>query len=88
MHIVWDWPKREWTLKRRGLDFAAVGISFFEEAVILGARDGRFKAVGLLNGRIMAVIFRPLGREALSIISMRYASDSERRAYAEAHPSN
>lgn len=88
MKIVWDQPKREKTLAERKLDFADVPLEFFEAAAIVGARKGRFKAVGLLNGRMMSIIFRPLGTEALSIVSMRSASVAERRAYAKAHPSN
>jgi uncharacterized DUF497 family protein len=88
MKIVWDRPKREKTLNERRLDFADVPLEFFETAVIVGARKGRFKAVGFLNGRMMSIIFRPLGTEALSIISMRRASVAERTAYAKARPSS
>ena len=35
------------------------------------ARDGRFKATGILNGVGFAVIYRPLGTEGLTVISMR-----------------
>jgi uncharacterized DUF497 family protein len=86
MKIVSDPPKRAKTLKERGFDLDEVPPEFFEAAMILGARQGRFEAVGLLDGRMMAIIFRPLGTEALSIISMRRASVSERRAYAKARP--
>lgn len=80
MMITWDEPKRLKTLAERGLDFADVTLDFFATATILGSRDGRYKAVGVLGGAIIiAVVFKPLGSEALSIISMRRASAKERQ---------
>lgn len=81
MKIVWDEPKRHWTLENRGFDFDDLTIEFFEKAVVFGARDGRVKAVGDLRGLTMAVIFKPLGSEAISIISMRKANRKERNVY-------
>jgi uncharacterized protein len=86
MKIVWGEPKREWTLKNRGYDFmdlAAVADEFFAAAIIVGARDGRYKAVGTFRGRTVAVIFKPLGTEAISLISMRRASRKEREAHGK-----
>lgn len=80
MKIVYDPPKRLRNLESRGLDFEDVGMEFFASAVVFPARDGRYKAIGFLNGMIIAVIFRPLGMEAISIISMRRASRKERQA--------
>jgi uncharacterized DUF497 family protein len=81
MEIVWDPPKQRWTLESRGLDFSDLTIEFFENAVVAGARDGRFKAISESRGRIVTVIFRPLGSEAVSVISMRRANRKERSAY-------
>jgi uncharacterized DUF497 family protein len=78
MKIVWDQPKRIANLELRGLDFAMVTLPFFETAQILPAKKDRFLAVGLISGRPYAVIFKPLGTEALSIISLRLASPKER----------
>ena len=36
-------------------------------------------AVGWFGDAIIAVIFKPLGSEALSVISMRHASRKERK---------
>jgi uncharacterized DUF497 family protein len=83
MEIVWDPPKQRWTLENRGLDFSDLTIEFFENAVVAGARDGRFKAIGEARGRIVTVIFRPLGSEAVSVISMRRANRKERSAYGK-----
>ena len=78
MKIVWDEPKRLATLKRRGLDFADLSLEFFASAMVLQAKEGRLMAIGDLDGQALAVVFRPMGREALSVISMRPASRKER----------
>src|SRR4051812_17440133 len=79
LRIVWDEPKRETTLAERSLDFASLKLAVFEHARIEPARDGRAKAIGLLDGHCFVVIFKLLGGEALSVISMRYASKKKGR---------
>lgn len=79
MKLIWDEPKREANIAKHGLDFAALPVSFFETALIEDAKEGRFLAIGEFEGvTVIAVVFRPLGSEALSIISMRRASKHER----------
>ena len=79
MKVVWDEPKRRQNIAKHGLDFASLTVEFFEKAHIEDANSGRFLAVGEFEGvTIIAVVFRPLGSEALSIISMRRASKAER----------
>lgn len=82
MHIVWDAPKRQVNLLKHGLDFALLTPDFFLAAMVVEARDGRLKAIGRLpaDGAAVVVIFKPLGDEALSIISMRPANAMERRS--------
>jgi uncharacterized protein len=48
--------------------------------MVAPAKLGRFKAIGILDGVPTTVIFKPLGTEAISIISMRHSSTRERRA--------
>ena len=82
MKIVWDEPKRITNLESRGLDFAALTVEFFETATVVPAKLDRFMAIGEFNGEIiLAVVFRPLGSEAISVISMRRASRKERIAH-------
>ncbi|QGG89786.1 hypothetical protein GH983_04580 [Agrobacterium sp. MA01] len=77
--IVWDEPKRQQNLAKHSLDFAELDLSFFLTASIRTAKTGRAIAVGEFQGRaIVAVVFLPMGREAISIISMRPASRRER----------
>lgn len=80
MMIVWDEPKRQQNLTKHGLDFADLDLEFFLAAQIRPARHGRIMAIGEFDGQIViAVIFAPLGSEAISLISMRPASRKERR---------
>jgi len=81
MEILWDEPKRQANLKKHGLDFAELDLAFFEGAVLYPARSPRLRAIGLFGDRMITVIFRPLGSEAVSVISMRPASIVERRLY-------
>ena len=78
MKIVWDEPKRLTNLAKHGLDFADLDTNFFSEAAVGAVDNGRFVAVGEWAGITITVVFRPLGAEALSVISMRPASRKER----------
>lgn len=79
MKIVWDEPKRQTNLEKRSLDFAALTIDFFIDATVIPAKTGRLKAIGLFQNDLHTVIFKPLGSEAISVISFRRASTAERR---------
>lgn len=79
MRIEWDEHKRRLNIEKHGLDFADLTLEFFESALIEHAAEKRLRAIGALGeGSIVTVIFRPLGTEALSIISVRRASKAER----------
>ena len=84
MRIVCDEPKRLENIRKHGFDFAALDIGFFEEAVLAPAKLRRLKAIGPLGDRLLASIFFALGREGISIISLRPASKLERTQYAQA----
>jgi uncharacterized protein len=79
MEIVWDDVKRQANLEKHGLDFAELDEAFFAEALTGPVKLGRLGAVGRLNGRPIMVVFVRLGTEAVSVISMRPASLSERK---------
>jgi uncharacterized protein len=82
MKIVWHEPKRLANLDEHGLDFAELDETFFENALVVPSRnDGkRWVAIGV---NIRGVVVARLGREGVSIISMRPASKDERKQYAE-----
>ncbi|HEX4768584.1 MAG TPA: BrnT family toxin [Lichenihabitans sp.] len=88
MKVVWDETKRLANLDKHGLDFADCEGSFdFARAIEAPACPShtgcqRRTLVGELDGEIVVVaVVSPLGSEALSLISLRPASDKERRAY-------
>jgi uncharacterized DUF497 family protein len=85
MMIVWDEPKRLANLDNHGLDFADLDEEFFDTALVIPSRgrSKRWIAVGVSVGGVIVVVFARLGREGISIISMRPASRSERKLYAE-----
>ncbi|KFL24943.1 hypothetical protein JP74_21950 [Devosia sp. 17-2-E-8] len=80
MKITWDTPKRLANLDKHGMDFATLTVEFFETATVFPAKKGRYIAFGQLNGvPVIAVVFATLGTEAISVISMRRASPTERK---------
>ncbi|TNM65891.1 BrnT family toxin [Aliirhizobium smilacinae] len=89
VRFVWDEIKRQKNIALHGLDFAVAAAEFdFKEALIepgYPGRDGRhrFMAIGPLGDDLTTIVFSRLGNEAISIISFRRASRSERRRYAE-----
>jgi uncharacterized DUF497 family protein len=82
--IVWDEPKRLEYISKHGFDFAGLNDAFFENSAIIPAARGRLKALGTFSSRMLVIIFFALGREGISVISMRLANRKERRQYEEA----
>lgn len=78
MEITFDAAKRKANIEKHGFDFANLSIAFFNAATVIEAREDRLMAIGWFGDEIVAVVFRPLGAEALSVISMRPASRKER----------
>lgn len=86
MEIEFDSIKRDKTLAERGLDFARAaevfgGKHFTGEDLRQDYAEARFTTVGLLDGRMVIVIWTPRG-EVRRIISMRKANDREKALYA------
>jgi uncharacterized DUF497 family protein len=77
--------KRLANLDKHGLDFADLNETFFDTALVIPSRNKskRWIAVGVSIRGVIVVVFARLGREGVSIISMRPASRSERKLYAE-----
>lgn len=92
--MIWDESKRAQNLlpepDGHGMDFADARDRFeWESAVILpthASRTGsaRLKAIGFLDDILVALVFAPLGTEAIASISLRPASRKERKIYDEA----
>lgn len=83
MRIVWDEPKRLANLDKHELDFRDLTPQFFDEALIVPARERRQAAIGRLADDTLTVIYFELGTEAVSVISMRHASPKERKLFNE-----
>jgi uncharacterized DUF497 family protein len=83
MKIVWDEPKRLANLDKHGLDFADLNETFFDTALVLPTYNKRWAGIGKNIRGVIVVVFVTLGKEAVSVISMRPASKKERKLYAE-----
>jgi uncharacterized protein len=85
MKIVWDEPKRLANLDKHGLDFADLNEMFFDTALVIPSHNAgkRWVAIGVNIRGVIVVVFARLGREGVSVISMRPASRDERKQYAE-----
>lgn len=70
MKIVWDEPKRLSNIAKHGYDFADLTAEFFESAAIEPSHGGRRAAYGMWEAKPLVVIYKPLGTEAVSVISM------------------
>ena len=86
MEVEFDPLKREATLANRGIDFADAarvldGPDFTFEDTRFDYPERRFVTYGLLDGRLVAVVWAEAGT-ARRIISMRKANDKEKRRYA------
>ena len=85
MRIVIDEPKRTANLLKHRIDLADFEAGFdVETAVVVPTKPsrtgrGRLKLIGEMVGHgIVTVIVSPLGSEAVSVISIRPASEKER----------
>ncbi len=83
MKIVWDERKRHINLLKHGLDFERLLDADWNQVAIMPAHPSghghdRFLAVGSFGGEILTAVFSRLGTEAVSIISLRRASKSEK----------
>jgi uncharacterized protein len=84
LKIVWDEPKRLANLAKHGLDFADLNETFFDKALVLPrAIDVGLAGIGKDIRGVIVVVFVTMGKEAVSVISMRPASRNERKLYAE-----
>jgi uncharacterized protein len=83
VNILWDEPKRLANLAKHGLDFADLNETFFDSALVIPSYNRRWAGIGKNIRGVIVVVFVTLGKEAVSVISMRPASKNERKLYAE-----
>jgi uncharacterized DUF497 family protein len=84
MKIVWDELKRRSNLAKHGYDFADLTEQFFEDGNDIPSYDDRRLLVGKFGRKTIVVVFRPLGQEAVSVISMRDANRKDIERYEQA----
>ncbi len=88
MNFEWDERKNEINFDKHGFDFAdAYRIFNLPMAVDLDERsdygEDRWIGTGMLDGRIVAVIYTELNEETIRIISLRKALSHERKRYEQ-----
>jgi len=86
MQFTWDDDKNQENLRRHGLDFADAR-QVFESPLLarLNYREeygeDRWQGIGLLQGRVVVIVFTDRTPQIIRIISLRKANRNERRAY-------
>jgi uncharacterized DUF497 family protein len=83
VNILWDEPKRLANLAKHGLDFADLNETFFDSALVVPSYNKHWAGIGKNIRGVIVVVFVTLGKEAVSVISMRPANKNERKLYAE-----
>jgi uncharacterized protein len=88
MKFEWDERKNQSNLAKHGFDFADAFRIFnlpmiveFDEREDYG--EDRYVGIGLLNGRVVVVVYTELDEETVRIISLRKALSHERRRYEQ-----
>ncbi len=87
MHIKYEWneTKRAATLTERGIDFADMARFDWDSALVVtddrkDYGEPRLRALGLIDGRLHAVVVTPRG-DTLRIISLRKANKREQKLW-------
>jgi hypothetical protein len=88
MNFEWDECKNQSNLVKHGFDFAdAFRIFYLPMVVGFDEREDysedRYVGIGLLNGRVVVVVYTELDEETVRIISLRKALSHERRRYEQ-----
>ncbi|MEH2281960.1 MAG: BrnT family toxin [Nostoc sp.] len=88
MKFEWDERKNQSNIRKHGLDFADAFCVFnLPMLVYLDEREDygedRYLGIGLLDGRIVLVIYTEPGEELVRIISLRKALSHERKRYEQ-----
>lgn len=87
MRLSYDPAKRAWTLAERRLDFNDAAHVFAGRTIdVVDDRKNygevRWVTYGLLNGRMLSIVWTPRGR-VRHIISMRKTNDREQQTYRD-----
>ena len=88
MNFEWDDRKNEINIDKHGFDFADAYRTFDLPMVVdiddrIDYGEDRWIGIGLLDERVVIVIFTEPAREIIRIISLRKALSHERRRYEQ-----
>jgi len=88
MKFEWDESKNQSNLIKHGFDFAdAYRIFNLPMVVDLDERENygedRFVAIGLLDGRVVVIVYTEPDAEIIRIVSLRKALSYERKYYEQ-----
>ena len=85
MEFEWDENKRKTNIRKHGIDFVDIPVVFDGETVTIEDErfaygEQRFVTLGLLQGRVVAVVHTERA-DHIRIISARKATKYEQRSY-------
>jgi uncharacterized DUF497 family protein len=88
MHFEWDDDKRRENVRKQGFDFVDAWKVF--EAPMLTELDDRedygedrWVGIGLLEARVVVIVFTERGEDTIRVISLRKALTHERQKYEQ-----
>ena len=88
MKFEWDWQKNRANIAKHEVDFADASRVFqLQLRVFLDERqdygENRWIGIGMLEGRVVIVVFTELDEQTIRIISLRKALPYERKRYEQ-----
>ena len=90
MRLIWDEQKNQANINKHGLNFADAH-KVFEHPLLVNMDDrqeygeDRWIGIGLLDMRVVVLIFTEPDENSIRIISFRKAIRDERKQYEQAH---
>ena len=90
MKFTWDARKNKANVDKHGLDFAdAPKVFEFPMLANLDTREDygedRWIGIGLMDMRVVVVVFTELTEDSIRVISFRKATSDERKKYEQAY---
>lgn len=88
MKFIWDRRKNEANIKKHELDFADT-CKAFESPMLVGLDDredygeDRWIGVGLMENRVVVIVFTEPEEDTIRVISFRKATTDERNNYEQ-----
>ena len=90
MKFEWDGQKNQANIKKHGLDFADAH-KVFEYPMLVNLDDrkdygeDRWIGIGLMNMRVVVIVFVEPNEETIRVVSFRKATNDEQKRYIQAY---